>query len=377
MIRSRRAASAVGAAMMLMLASCGGGSSDSASSDEFCKLAKRADRSGEAIDAAMESEDAKEIEAALTDALDDAQAAAKAAPEEIKSVVATVNDSMEEFVKILADYDYDLMKAIEDEDLNSLMSDPDVEDANTELDEYLFDECGIEPDSTDAGTDDTTAAGGEVVVTDTSVAEALDTTIAPSSSTVELSAEVGGTTVGTEDDPTVVYAAVITNTTEDPAYNLSINFTIYGATDLVVGTGSTTIDLILPGQSRAVSGTASVTEPAARIEANYSGDVGLPYGTSEADLPDGEFTFEGTQLKQDDYSVAALGLRSSYQVNLDSVEVQVVFRDDAGSIIGGAFTYVDVLANGQVGIEPTQYYAIPGVASFDLYAAYSVYGLGD
>ena len=127
-----------------------------------------------------------------------------------------------------------------------------------------------------------------------------------------------------------------------------------------------------------MSGTASVSVPAGRSEAKYGGDVGLPYGASEADLPDGEFTFEGTQLKQDDYSVAALGLlRSSYQVNLDSVEVQVVFRDDAGSIIGGAFTYVDVLANGQVGIEPTQYYAIPGVASFDLYAAYSVYGLGD
>lgn len=386
MKRRQRTATVLGASLVLALTGCGGGGG--ASLDEFCDLAERAQESSDDLDPAFESGDPGDLEDALNDAVEDAEAALDAAPDDIKEAIETSVSGQKEFLRILEANDFDLVEAVEDPDFNDLLEDRDMERAGDDIEEYLEDECGIEPTS-DTEPDTTEAAGEEPVTTDAPVVVPVDTTPAdttpadttpaePASDTLELDAEVGGTTVGTEDSPSAVYAAVLTNPSSDAVSNLQVDFTIFGEGDTVVGTGSAYVDLILPGQTRAVSGTTSLTAPAVRIEANYSGDIGMPYGLEEGDLPSGEFTFEGFSLTADEYSTGVIGLmKSSYPVAFESVEVSVIFRDAAGAIIGGGSDYATILENGQVGVEPSAYYQIPNVVDFDVYAAYATYELGD
>lgn len=387
MKRRQRTISVLGASVLLALTGCGGGD-EGASLDEFCDLAERAQEASDDVDSAFESGDPGDLEDGITDAIEEAEAAADAAPDDIKDAVDTVLKAQQDLAAILEDNDWDLTAAVEDSAFEDLLADNDIEDASDELEDYLDDECGIEP-TDDTEPDTTEAAGEDPVTTDVVVTVPADTTPVDttplettpetvSSASLELDAEVGGTTVGTEDSPSAVYAAVLTNPSSDPVSNLQVDFTIFGDGDLVVGTGSAYVDLIMPGQSRAVSGTASLTAPALRIEANYSGDVGMPYGIEASDLPTGEFTFEGVSLNADDYSTGVIGLmKSSYPRAFESVEVQVIFRDAAGSIIGGGYDYATILENGQVGVEPAAYYQIPNVATFDMFATYPTYELSD
>ncbi len=379
---------AFGFVAAITLAACGGGGGSSV--EEFCDIAEQANDAGDDVDVALDSGDPGDIEDAMADALDEYQLAIDAAPEEIQEDVEILGDAQNELFDILEANDFDLVAAIDDPDFTDLIEDKDIEDASDNLDDYLLDECGIEPDEE---TDDTASADTvadtvadtaadetiveETVVEETVVAETVVETTAVAQD-LSLTAEVGGTTVGDESSPTGIYAALLTNDTGLAASNLSIDFTMLDEAGTVVGTGSAYVDLILPGQTRAVSGSVNLTAPAARIEASYSGDTGLPYGIEEGDLPAGAFGIEGTQLITDEYSTGILGLlTSSYPVGFDSVEVTVVFRDAAGSIIGGGYTYATIQANGQVGVEPSAYYPIPEVATFEVYAAYSVYELTD
>lgn len=386
MKRRQRTISVIGASLALVLAGCGGGSEE-ASAEEFCDLAEDANDASDDVDAAFDSGDPGDIEDAINDAIAAAEAAVDAAPDDIKPVAETVLEAQQDLANVLEDYDWDIEAAATDEggELMELIEDDSIQEASDELDDYLDDECGIEQDDTseDTGSDTTEEASGDLpVTTEVMVEETIpvDTTVAEDvAATLQLDAEVGGTTVGTEDSPSAVYAAILTNSTDDPVSNLEISFTIFGADDLVVGTGSTYVDMILPGQTRAVTSTASLTAPAARIEANYSGDVQLPYGIDDiSELPVGEFTFEGVSLTGDDYSTGVIGLmKSSYPVAFENVEVVAIFRDAAGAIVGGGLDYVTVLENGQVGVEPSAYYQIPNVATFELFASYPSYELTD
>lgn len=368
----------------LLLAGCGGSSDEGGGNAEgFCELAEEADAAGDDVSDALDSGRPKTIERALADAVEAYGAAAEDAPDDIKADVDTMIDAQTELQSVLEKNDFDLEVAFEDPDLQALFEDESIQEASDSVDAYLEDECGIERE--DSATDDTAAdAGGAVADTVPMTTDAATTDTEAQTETteaagsIELQAEVGGTTVGTEDSPSAVYAALLTNTTDQPASNLDINLTMFDAAGTVVGTGTAYVDLILPGQTRAITGTTSITAPAARIEATYSGDVGMPFGTEETDLPTGEFTFEGTQLTGDDYSTGVLGLmKSSYPTDFQNVEVNVVFRGADGSILGGGSTYVGILANGQVGIEPSAYYQIPGVSTFELYGSYSIYELTD
>jgi len=372
--------------LLLSLTACGGG--DGNSTAKFCDLAKQADKTGKDLGDEFANADPKALKKALTNAIDDYTAASKLAPKEIKKDVTTMLDAQSELADILAADDYDLEKAGKDKDFLDLTADKDLDATSKRVDAYLEKTCGIKStssdstdDTTSVATDDTTSvATDDTTPLDTTPLDTtpVDTEATTSSAAVQLDAEVGGTTVGTADDPSVVYAALLTNTTSDPASNLTITFTMFDANGTVVGTGSAYADLILPGEKRAVSGTTSVTAPAAKITATYSGDVGLPYGVNEADVPSGAFEFSGSQLTSDDYSTGALGLlTSSYAKAFDNVDIEVIFRDAAGSIVGGGSDYKPVLANGQVGVKPSAYYQIPGVATFELYASYNASELGN
>lgn len=364
MIRTMRTALAAGL-VLGALAAC--------SNDEpgdFCTLAGTVEDAQAEVDRGLSSGDPAEIERTITAAIAAGRDAVSVAPPEIADDARAAVDGQDELARILADYDWDLTAASADPDLGALMSDQEVAAANDRLETYLFDECGIAPAGGSASsTTGSSSSSGATVTTEL---------LPPDQTLLELSAEVGGTTVGTEDQPGAVFAAVLTNETDVAASNLSINFTMYDAEGKSVGAATGYVDLLLPGASRAITGSQPISGPASRIEANYTGDVGLPFGVVDADLPQGTFTFSNEQLVEQELSTGVTALlSSSFSIPMTGVEISVVFRDESGAIVGGAIDTVDIGANGSVQVEPTMFDVVPGVASFDLYAAYSVYGLGD
>lgn len=390
-MRTRRIGGLMSIGLMAAVTVVGCGSSGS-SSAKFCDLAERANAASDDLDGAFTDGDPDGLKDAMNDALDEFDAAKEAAPKEIQDDIEIVSDAQNELFDILKANDFDLEAAVADADFEKLTADEDIQDASDNLEEFLSDECGIESSdssssSDDTATDDTAAEDTAADDTATEVLDetvvdatvAVDTTVVDTSSgSIELTSEIGGTTVGSTDSLTGVYAALLTNSTDQPASNLSIDFTLLDDAGTVVGTSSGYVDLILPGETRAVTGSTSVTAPASRIEASYSGDVGLPYGTEESTLPVGEFGFSGGQLTSDEYSTAVLGLlTSTYPVSFSNVDVVVVFRDAAGTIVAGGEDFATIQANGQVGVNPSVYWAVPNVATFEVYAAYSVYDLTD
>jgi hypothetical protein len=134
------------------LMACGGGDEVAATAkkgDAFCKLAEKADEAGDEIDTLDPfSADADELEDAFTDALAAAEKATAKAPKDISEDLNELLDLQKEIVGILEDNDFDFAKALEDEELLKLGE--DVEGLNEDLEEYLDDKCGIEPDDDSA-----------------------------------------------------------------------------------------------------------------------------------------------------------------------------------------------------------------------------------
>ena len=369
-------------AVVLTVAGCGGGGGSSASTDKFCDAAEDAKASGDDLNAALDEGDPKQIKKVMKAALADYEAAAKLAPKKIRDDIAVVREAQETMFTIFEDNDFDIEAAQEDKEFAKLVSDKKLERANDRLSEFLSDECGI--DTSEGSSGDTVEDTSAPMTTEPDIPPTSDrereTTTTEEATTqaapVELAAEVGGQTVGDASSPVVVYAAVLKNTTSAPANDITVSFTMLDAAGTVVGTAREYIDLLLPGEARAVTGSTSVTAPAANIQATYSGDSGLPWGLEASSIPSGQFTLSNDQLTSDDWSTGVLGmLNSTYPVGFDNLKVDVVFRDAAGSIIGGGYDYVTIPANGQVGINPSTYYAIPGVASYEVYAGFDSYDL--
>ncbi len=368
-------------AAVLTAAGCGGDGGGGSNTAKFCDAAEEAKAAGDDLNSALDDGDAKQIKKVMKDALEQYEAAAKLAPKAIRDDIGVVRDAQEKMFAILEDNDFDVVEAFNDKAFEKLVGDKKIERASDRLDEFLSDECGIEPDDTD----DTSTAGpgttGRDTVPPTTGTEVEATTTTEEVTTtqagqVDLQAEVGGTTVGDPSSPVVVYAAVLTNNSDDPESNINVSFTMLDAAGPVVGTSRAYIDLLLPGWSRAVSGTTSVTAPATDIRGTYSGDSGLPFGVEASALPTGQFTLSGDQMTADDYSTGVLGMLSStYTIGFDNLAVEVVFRDAAGAIVGGGSDWVTIPANGQVGINPSTYYAIPNVASYEVYAGFDSYDL--
>lgn len=138
------------------LMACGGGDEVAATAkkgDAFCKLAEKADEAGDDLnDLDPFSADANDLEDAFTEALDAAEKATAKAPKDISKDLNEALDIQKEIVGILEDNDFDFAKALEDEELLQLGE--DVEGLNEDIEEYLDDKCGIDPDS-DSGSDDT------------------------------------------------------------------------------------------------------------------------------------------------------------------------------------------------------------------------------
>lgn len=151
------------------LMACGGGDEVAATAkkgDAFCKLAEDADGASADLSDLFDSgaPDAKDLEDALDDFRKAAAAAEKRAPKDIADVVKENNELLDDFVAVFEDNDFDFAAAIADPELQKLVA--DGEELDDELDEYLDEKCGIEPDDDSGdsgdGDDGDGSSGGSV-----------------------------------------------------------------------------------------------------------------------------------------------------------------------------------------------------------------------
>jgi hypothetical protein len=160
------------------LTACGGGVAATAEpGDEFCELAADAKRDGDDIDDIdFENDDANDIEDAFTKALESSEAAAAKAPKDIADDIAEQLELQTEVVERLDDYNFDLIEAIEDEDLVEVGE--DLDRVGEDVDEYLEDKCEIENDADEEEpTADTVVAPPDTIVSTpvTVVADSIPT----------------------------------------------------------------------------------------------------------------------------------------------------------------------------------------------------------
>jgi hypothetical protein len=147
MRRKLAATTAISLASVLALGACGGGASYS--KEKFCAAAEDADASGDDISDALDGGDAKDIEKAVTRGVEDVEATLAIAPEEIKKAMTIVLAKQQDFVKILEDADFD-MTALDEKEFEEFADDSKFDRASEDIDDFLLDECDIEPDEEQA-----------------------------------------------------------------------------------------------------------------------------------------------------------------------------------------------------------------------------------
>jgi hypothetical protein len=167
------------------------------------------------------------------------------------------------------------------------------------------------------------------------------------------------------------YAVIIDNPSQNKiASYVSLNIAFFDANGQIVKVDTPTIRAIPPGQKAAVADQdagAGVVRMTVQSSVQSWEDV-----TGKS----GEFTFTNTTTTPQDFGglKTTTTLNSSFSQPQSLVQVVAVFYDSAGSIIGGAFTFVDSVPGDigtpvQIPVEINALTAPPGVARTEVYGA--------
>lgn len=167
----------------------------------------------------------------------------------------------------------------------------------------------------------------------------------------------------------VQYAVVFENPNTETwvAERTSVNITWYDAAGGVAGSESTYLSLGLPGQKVAIGGVAFDVSDPADMEVQFR--VG---NWTEVDFRPGSFTFEGVTTEPQQYGgpVTKGLIVSSFEEDQEFVQMVAVYKDGAGSVLGGESGYAEfVPAGGSVGFEISPLGQLPGIATTDVYAS--------
>lgn len=132
---------------------------------------------------------------------------------------------------------------------------------------------------------------------------------------------------------------------EDSRYQVAV----YDANGTVIGTDSSYITVLFPGQKLGIAGQVFLPDGATAA----SIDVQVKPGQYEPFDPVPTFTTENVQYVGDQYFPKVTGIvKSPYQKDLEHIRVSAIAYDANGAIIGGGFTFLDfVPAGGQAAAE--------------------------
>lgn len=141
----------------------------------------------------------------------------------------------------------------------------------------------------------------------------------------------------------------------------------------VIASTSDTIALVLPSGKGAVVGSESyMSNSDLELVETMEVRLGEP-AWEEADGPVGSFTTSGVQVRADDFGVTTTGtIESTFADEIEDAYGTAVYRDAAGAIIGGDFTFIDFIEPGEsTPFEISGFSAPPAVTSAEVYVTFS------
>jgi hypothetical protein len=144
----------------------------------------------------------------------------------------------------------------------------------------------------------------------------------------------------TLEDGDAIYAAVLRNPNPSTwvAQYMSVRLDFLDDNGDLVTTVSENVTL-MPGQTGAVVGTASDARGAKSVEVVAENGE---HDWNEIDYVPGELVFSQVKTTQGDYGPQTTGrIQSSFDDQLETVKIMSVYRNPAGKVIGGLYTYVD------------------------------------
>jgi hypothetical protein len=162
----------------------------------------------------------------------------------------------------------------------------------------------------------------------------------------------------------ISYGAVLRNVSSAIANRVTVNLTFKNASGTVVKAVSETISFILPGQTNAVGGNTD-GEGAASLEVKALVDR-----WEESETQTGTFSVSGITTRNEQFGglKTNANVASTFGKDLQDTKATAIYYNAAGTIIGGAFTFLDfVPAGGNIGIEITSGESLKGVAKTDVF----------
>lgn len=175
-------------------------------------------------------------------------------------------------------------------------------------------------------------------------------------------ADYGFSVVGSD----LSYAIVLHN--PNPAAYVATYFdlqTTFSDASGPVDTEQDTVAWLGPGQDTAVTGFASSVD-------GHPDRMEVRLGTAEwvtIDYAPGTFTFAGVHTSADQFGATTKGsLTSNFHLRQENVQLDAVYYDSAGKIIGGDFTYVDFVdPDSTVSFKIAGFTAVKGIKSTSVY----------
>ena len=169
------------------------------------------------------------------------------------------------------------------------------------------------------------------------------------------------------DTPYVEYGVLFENPNPSSWIgSVSLNISFIGNGGTILGNTSERISAALPGQRAAAGGTGFPTSgPVTAIEVAYNTTW------DEIDFTPGVFSITNVRTVRDDFSgLTTTGtIEGNFEEQQEFVKVVAIYRDAAGDIVGGGYTFVDfVPTTGRVGFEINTLGTIPGVDTTEVYA---------
>jgi len=163
----------------------------------------------------------------------------------------------------------------------------------------------------------------------------------------------GFTTTADPEGGSTSYGALLRNPNASwAAVRMEVHVDFLGADGSFVA-GEEPVVTILPGQTTAIGGLAAGAEAAASIEVTAPDDI----VAFQPRADEGTFVVEDIQTTSGDGQTTTTGrLVSRFQTDQSFVEVVAIYRDGAGSIVGGASGGVEgVPAGGSAEFEIVEF----------------------
>ena len=180
-----------------------------------------------------------------------------------------------------------------------------------------------------------------------------------------------------DDGANLTWAVVVENPNASHTWlatSTDVRVSFYDSGGGVVASATDTIALVIPGQTAAVVGSDSYfSNPDLGLISSMDVRLGQPRW-EEADGPLGAFEVSDVQIRHGQFGDATVTgqVASTFVEEIEDAYATAVYRDAAGAIVGGDFTFIDFIPSGEtIPFEISGFGTPPGTESADVFITFS------